>query len=344
MTPPSRPAHHSPGGRFRNPWPGPRLPGFGGFLRWSLERAWRGRFGFRASERAPAPVTTAVRFARSATNELRVSWIGHSTFLLQIGGLNVLTDPMFSERASPVRWAGPRRLTPPGIALEALPPVDLILHSHDHYDHFDVASIRALAIKHPQATWCAPLGVGERLRAGGVMQIIERDWFGSATPFNGGAFGDTRVTCIPARHFSGRSLADRNTTLWCGWTIEAASYRVYFAGDTAHHPDFPEIGRRCGPFDLVLMPIGAYDPRWFMRPVHMDPDEAVAAYASIVEAQAAHAERGTVMAAMHWGTFVLTDEPVDEPPRRAHAAWAAHRFPDDNLWVMAPGETRVLIR
>jgi N-acyl-phosphatidylethanolamine-hydrolysing phospholipase D len=343
MTLPSGAAHRLPGGRFRNPWPGPGLPGFGGVLRWSLERAWRGRFGFRARGRAPTPVPPSVRPARSGTNELCVSWIGHSTFLLQISGLNVLTDPMFSDRASPVRWAGPRRLMPPGIALEALPPLDLILQSHDHYDHFDEASIRALAIKHPQATWCAPLGLGDRLRGRGVRQIVERDWFGSATPLNG-VFADTKVTCLPARHFSGRSLADRNATLWCSWTVEAAAHRVYFAGDTAHHPDFGDIGLQCGPFDLVLMPIGAYDPRWFMRPVHMDPEEAVSAYASLVDAHAARGKRSAVMAAMHWGTFVLPDEPVDEPPRRAHAAWAARGFPNDNLWIMAPGETRVLLR
>ncbi|HVT37876.1 MAG TPA: MBL fold metallo-hydrolase [Gemmatimonadaceae bacterium] len=337
-------AHHLPGGRFGNPWPGPSLPGFGGILRWTLERAWRGRFGLRAKGRAPAPVPSSLHSSRSGTNELRVSWIGHSTFLLQIGGLNVLTDPMFSKRASPVRWAGPRRLTAPGIALEALPPIDLILQSHDHYDHFDDASIRALAIKHPQATWCAPLGLGDRLRARGVSQIVERDWFETAAPCSGGAFADTKVTCTPARHFSGRGLADRNATLWCGWVVETAAHRAYFVGDTAHHRDFGEIGRKCGPFDLVLMPIGAYDPRWFMRPVHMDPEEAVAAYASIVEAQTARGENGTVMAAMHWGTFVLTDEPVDEPPRRAQAAWAAHGFSEADLWLMAPGETRTLGR
>ncbi len=330
---PSEP-HHAPNGRFRNPWPGPEMPGFSSILRWTIERARAGRLGFRARGTPPQAVPPVAPAPRAPEDECRITWIGHSTFLLQVGGINVLTDPMFGERASPVRFAGPRRLAPPGLALDALPPIDLVLQSHDHYDHFDDGSIRALARRSPSTVWCTPLGLAARLRERGVRRTVECDWLGTASPLTA-----IRVACVPARHFSGRSLTDRNTTLWCGWTLTAGSHRVYFVGDSAFHPDFEAIGRREGPFDAVLMPIGAYDPRWFMSAVHMNPEEAVTAFAALRSAHPAHP---SVMVAMHWGTFVLTDEPVDEPPQRARARWNDLGLPPGALWVFAPGETRVL--
>ncbi len=329
----SRPPHHGADGRFRNPWPGSVEHGLGSALRWFLDRARKGKFGFVGTG-APPHAVAATLVDRVAPGECHITWIGHSSFLLQLHGINVLTDPVFGDRASPVSFAGPRRLAPPGIALDALPPIDLVLQSHDHYDHFDDASVRALAQRFPAAVWCAPLGVASLLRARGVRHAVECDWFESAEPLPG-----VRVMCEPARHFAGRSLANRNATLWCGWALSIGARRIYFVGDSALHPDFAEISRRDGPFDAVLMPIGAYDPRWFMSAVHMNPEEAVEAFAAVQSAHPAHA---TVMAAMHWGTFVLTDEPVDEPPKRARAAFLERGLPDESLWVFAPGETRVL--
>jgi N-acyl-phosphatidylethanolamine-hydrolysing phospholipase D len=328
------PPHHRPDGRFRNPWAGSVEHGLGSVVRWTIDRARAGRLGFRARGTPPHAVVPALVPPRAPANECRITWIGHSSFLLQVGGINVLTDPMFGPRASPVRFAGPRRLTPPGLALDALPPIDLVLQSHDHYDHFDTGSIRVLAHRSAATHWCAPLGLAAPLRKCGVRNVIECDWLGAAEPLP-----NVRVTCEPARHFSGRSLVDRNATLWCGWTLAAGPHRVYFVGDSAFHPDFGAIALRDGPFDAVLMPVGAYDPRWFMSSVHMNPEEAVAAFAALRSAHPAHP---SVMAAMHWGTFVLTDEPVDEPPRRARAAWHDRGLPPDALWVFAPGETRVL--
>lgn len=328
----TRPAHHTPDGRFRNPWPGEAERGLGGILRWTMERMQGGSV-FRAAGTPPGTHEPDLRLPRGGIRENRITWIGHSSFLLQVGAVNILTDPVWSPRASPLSWAGPRRLTAPGVALDALPPVDVVLQSHDHYDHFDDATVRALALRDPGAIWCAPLGVERQLRARGVGRVIECDWHAQADA------GDARVTCVPARHFAGRTITGRNATLWCGWIAEVAGHRVYFVGDSAAHPDFGDIARRYGPFDAVLMPIGAYDPRWFMRPVHVDPDEAVAAFAAIREVHPTHA---TVMVAMHWGTFVLTDEPVDEPPRRVRAAWAARALPPDDLWILGPGETRAL--
>ena len=325
--------HHTQEGRFRNPWPGPTEHGFGSMLRWMFDRARQGRFGAASRGASLAQCNPEIRQPRASANECRVTWIGHSTFLLQMGGLNILTDPMWGDRASPVPFAGPRRLMPPGVALDALPPIDLVLQSHDHYDHYDIGTVRELAKRFPQAAWCVPLGVGALARAHGATAIIECDWYDSAT------VGTAQVTCVPARHFSGRSLTGRNCTLWCGWVITIGGFRVYFAGDTALHPDFARIAEQCGPFHAVLMPIGAYDPRWFMRPVHLDPEEAVDAYEAMAASQS---DSPPVMIAMHWGTFALTDEPVDEPPVRLRARWSAGGHTPSQLWVLAPGETRTL--
>lgn len=326
--------HRRPDGRFFNPWPGSVEHGLGSMLKWTIERARAGRLGFRAHGTPPVPVRDARVDARPDARECRITWIGHSAFLIQTGGLNILTDPMFGDRASPVSFAGPRRLSPPGIALDALPPIDVVLQSHDHYDHFDTGSIRAIARRSPAAVWCAPLGLEAPLRALGVRHVVERDWLESAEPVPG-----ARVSCVPARHFSGRTITGRNTTLWCGWTLHAGAHRIYFAGDSAFHSGFADVGRRDGPFDAVLMPIGAYDPQWFMSAVHMDPEEAVAAFTLV---RSAHPGHPCVMAAMHWGTFVLTDEPVDEPPRRARAAWERGSLDARDLWIFSPGETRAL--
>jgi N-acyl-phosphatidylethanolamine-hydrolysing phospholipase D len=332
LAPPTQspPAHHAPNGGFRNPWPGSTPTGLSGLFRWAIERSRQTR------PAAPAPPqlhTPAVVRPRGEASDLRVTAIGHSTFLLQIGGLNILTDPVFGERASPLPFAGPRRHHAPGLALDALPPIDIVLQSHDHYDHLDDAAVRHIAQAHPAATWCAPLGVAARLRERGVREIVERDWWGSAH------VGAAAVTCVPAAHFSGRTPFDRDRTLWCGWAVTIGDRRIYFVGDTGFHPLFSEIGARLGPIDMVFMPVGAYEPRWFMKPVHLDPDEALEAFAGLTRPHDTHA---TIMVAMHWGTFTLTDEPMDEPPRRTQIGWAHRGWAADRLWILNPGETRAV--
>jgi N-acyl-phosphatidylethanolamine-hydrolysing phospholipase D len=254
--------------------------------------------------------------------------------LLQLGGLNILTDPMFSERAFPVQWAGPRRIMPPALALEALPPLDIVLLSHSHYDHFDKSSVKRLARLHPGATWVAPLALGAYLRGFGVRSTVELDWWQHAK------VGEVHATATPARHFSARRLNDRNKTLWCGYALEVAGKRVYFAGDTAFHPEFGAIAERCGPFDLVMMPIGAYDPRWFMHVMHVNPDEAIQACMDLVAPYPEHPM--PLVLAIHWGTFRLTDEPMDEPPRRAREQWRERGLEPERLWIARFGETRQL--
>lgn len=299
-------------------------------LRWTLER--RGQQRVATPPRGSFPVAAPViAQPRAGTLDFTATWIGHSTVLLQMGGVNVLTDPMFSQRASPVQWMGPRRVMDPALALESLPPLDVLVLSHNHYDHLDKASVRRLARAHPDAAWVVPLELGATVRRWGVREIVELDWWQEAD------VRGVRVTSTPARHFSARSLGDRCDTLWCGYAMEVAGGRAYFAGDTAYHPQFGEIAARCGLFDLVMMPIGAYDPRWFMHVMHADPEEAVQAYLDLTSATAAPLP---LMLAIHWGTFRLTDEPMDEPPRRAAAAWEQHGLDPSRLWLAAFGETR----
>ncbi|MGH7617512.1 MAG: MBL fold metallo-hydrolase [Gemmatimonadaceae bacterium] len=331
-SPPS--AHRRPGGGFCNPWPGSTPHGFRDFLRWRFGQRIRNPpvpSPPRGSLPAKRPAIVAPRAAhgyRSAT------WVGHATVLLQLGPLNVLTDPMWSERASPFARIGPRRLMPPGVDFDALPPIDVVLLSHNHYDHLDEPTVRRIARAHPNAAWLSPLGLGELLRSFGVPHVTECDWWGRvATP----AYS---AMCTPAMHASARWLVDRDDTLWCGWTIAADDVRVFFAGDTALHPEFGAIASAAGPFDVVLLPIGAYEPRLFMKSVHMNPDDAVAAYADLA--------RGTEPAPrclpIHWGTFRLTDEPVDEPPRRFAQLFSEAGFSGDANWTLALGETRQFAR
>jgi N-acyl-phosphatidylethanolamine-hydrolysing phospholipase D len=328
------PLHHRPGGGYRNPWPESEPQGFGGIVRWiAYDRIVHPRAKDPPSSAFPIARPS---FARPRTNaqSITATWVGHSTMLMQVAGANVLTDPVWSDRASPVRFAGPRRHVPPAFALDALPPIDIVLISHNHYDHLDDDTVRALVARQPGAAWAVPLGVAEFVRMRGARRVVELDWWQRAS------IGTIELTCTPAQHFSGRGIGDRNRTLWASWSVRAGSRAVYFGGDSAYHPVFASIGTRCGPFDAVFLPIGAYEPRWFMRTVHMNPEEAVRAYLDLTTAQ-----RDGLRAAMvpiHWGTFKLTDEPLDEPPARVRAAWTKAGLPEAGLWLLRHGETRAV--
>lgn len=331
--------------RFTNPWPDSGAPhGVRDLLRWRRERA--------ANPPPEGPHRSVFERAephfhvpRAPRDLLDATWIGHSTVLVQMGGLNILTDPMWSERASPISWLGPRRWVPPGAAIRSLPPIDIVLISHNHYDHLDAGTVRAIARLHPHTHWLVPMGLARLVRRLGAHTISELGWWDET------AIGDSHIACTPARHFSARGLTDRMRTLWCGWTVRAAGHSLYFAGDTAYHPEFGRIGERYGPFDISLLPIGAYDPRWFMHPMHMNPEEAVRAFLEVnggartdggadATVGTRYRRRSPVMLGIHWGTFQLTDEPMDEPPRRTLAAWRAAGLPEENLWLLKHGETR----
>jgi N-acyl-phosphatidylethanolamine-hydrolysing phospholipase D len=239
---------------------------------------------------------------------------------------------MWSDRASPVSFAGPRRHVPPAVDFDALPPIDLVVLSHDHYDHLDARTIRRLSRRYPAAVFVAPLGVRKTLKRFGAREIVERDWWND-TPFS-----SLKLTCVPAQHFSGRGLTNRNSTLWCGWVIESAQYRIFFAGDTALHPEFAAIVTRCGPIDMAVLPIGAYEPRWFMGAVHMNPEDCLQAVTAM---RAAQGTQPFGVVASHWGTFKLTDEPLDEPPHWMRELWSASNYNDTDLLILRHGETRM---
>jgi N-acyl-phosphatidylethanolamine-hydrolysing phospholipase D len=272
---------------------------------------------------------------RPPRDRLVLTWVGHSTFLIQVGGLNILTDPMWSDRASPVRFAGPKRWVKPAMAIEDLPPIDVVVLSHDHYDHLDAWSVRELARLHPEARWLAPLGLGRLLRRWGAQAVAEMDWW-EELGMHGVLFA-----AVPAQHYSARRLFDRWKALWCGWVIAADNgKRVYFAGDTAYFPGFVEIGARYGPFDAALMPIGGYLPRDYMKYVHMTPEEAVRGFMELRAASGEASDRQPGFVPMHWGTFKLSDEAMDEPVARLEQAWREHGESASRLWLSRHGETR----
>jgi N-acyl-phosphatidylethanolamine-hydrolysing phospholipase D len=324
------PSHHRPGGGFQNPWSSAQMHGFLDFLKWSLIERRRSP---RRADPDPSVFTRATPeyvMPRATPEQFTLTWVGHTTFLIQIDGLNVLTDPMWSDRASPVQFAGPSRWVPPAVDFDRLPPIDAVVLSHDHYDHLDSTTVSRLTARYPAAKWYVPLGVAAFLRRRGADDITESDWWEESMLEN------VMLTCVPAQHFSGRSLGNRNGTLWCGWTVRSSAVSLFFAGDTALHPEFELIASRCGPFNLVILPIGAYEPRWFMGAVHMNPEDCVDAMRQLDLAQEG---RRLVMVASHWGTFKLTDEPMNEPPERMREAWAiAGRSPED-LRVMRHGDT-----
>jgi N-acyl-phosphatidylethanolamine-hydrolysing phospholipase D len=307
-----------------------------GILKWQLvDRLTRPRPRDPFPQIIPTAYSNVAR-PQTSVDQLSLTWIGHSTFLINIGGHTVLTDPIWSERASPVSFAGPRRWAPPGIPFDALPPIDVVLVSHNHYDHLDDRSVRRLAARHPGARWVAPLGVAEFLAQRGAREVVELDWWEETRA------GSLAIGCTPAQHFSARGFRDRNRTLWCGWSLAAPARQLFFAGDSGYHPEFAAIGDRFGPFHAALMPIGAYEPRWFMRPVHMNPEEAVQAFQDLQRSRPPVPGRPAVMVPMHWGTFKLTDEPMDEPPARARRAWQAAGLEPAHLWLLSHGESRVL--
>jgi hypothetical protein len=261
-----------------------------------------------ASESRPSGAIPLARPATDGPAEVpAVTWLGHATALMEIDGYRLLTDPLWSARCSPSKTIGPQRLHPPPLALEALPALDAIVISHDHYDHLDMSTVQALA-RTQRAVFVTPLGVGAHLRHWGIppRRIVELDWNASTR------IGDLRLVCTPARHYSGRFLS-RNNTLWASWAILGPRHRAYFGGDTGYTSSFTEIGSNHGPFDMTVLPIGAYNKSW--RDIHMNPEEAVQAHRDL--------GGGGVMVPIHWATFRLAPHPWAEPAERVVEAAAA---------------------
>lgn len=345
---PSKP-HHRPSG-FQNRYLDFKTKGLAELARWRWD-AWRK--GLPMPPQAPAPaVAPDISFIHGNATagvamQPAVTFIGHASTLVQVPlgnhGLQVLTDPVFSQRTSPLSFIGPKRAQPPGLAPGQLPHIDLVLISHNHYDHLDEASVRALAAQPGgQPLFIVPLGIAGWLRSHGVADAVELDWFQSHRVERDGEAAE--VTLTPSQHWSGRGLGDRLQTLWGGFALLAPDFHFWFAGDTGYSRDFADIGAHFaarqtpengGGFDLSMIPIGAYEPRWFMRDQHVDPEESVRIHGDVGSKRSI---------GIHWGTFALTDEPADQPPRDLAAATRSAGLPDGVFNTIAIGQTLHLPR
>ncbi|CAN7207983.1 MBL fold metallo-hydrolase [Mesorhizobium sp. LjNodule214] len=314
------PSDHFDGTLFFNPDGQP--PGrFADLLKWQL-----------SGERSKWPAASPSPFHQARPDEridgsgLRLTMVGHSSLLVQTAGLNILTDPVWSPRVSPLSFAGPKRVNAPGIAFSQLPPIDLVLVSHNHYDHLDLATLKRLKAKHdPQVL--TPLGndaIIDDVVPG--MQLTAHDW-GDRVEIG----DDVAVHVEPVHHWSARGARDRRMALWAGFVVETPAGKVYFAGDTGFHggTNYRLMAKKHGGFRLAILPIGAYEPRWFMAPQHQNPEEAVQ---GMKLCNAAHA------AGCHWGTFQLTNEPIDEPTRKLAEALDTEGVPQERFRALRPGE------
>ena len=264
--------------------------------------------------------------AKLDAGEIAITFVNHATFLIQAGGIAILTDPIWSERASPFRRIGPKRVRAPGVGFDALPPIDLVLLSHNHYDHLDLATLARLRARF-DPTVLAAAGDGRLLAPLGFARIHELDWWEPVRPGDGLA-----ITFVPAQHFSARGLFDRERSLWGGYMIESRGRRIYFGGDTGYSSHFVDIRNRLGSPDIAILGIGAYEPRWFMKTVHMNPAEAVRAHRDLGSRQSI---------GMHFGTFQLTTEAIDQPRIDLKVALAESDIPESEFVTLQEGETRI---
>jgi L-ascorbate metabolism protein UlaG (beta-lactamase superfamily) len=289
---------------------------FSQLLKWIANRKPGFWPKFIPSEAAPKPPASV------GGEELRATFVNHSTVLLQTQGRNILTDPIWSQRAGPTSFLGPKRRRDPGVLFEDLPKIDAVLISHNHYDHFDVGTLRKLLARDRPEVFC-PLGVARLLKNVGFRQIHELDWWQEQT------WSGMKIHCVPAQHFSSRTPFDRDRTLWCGWVLEDGAGQIYFAGDTGFGAHFSAIGARFPFIRLALLPIGAFRPEWFMGPVHMTPEEAVKAHSVV---------RSATSIAIHFGTFALADDGEKEPADRLKEA--LKHTEESRFWVLKEGEGR----
>ncbi len=313
--------HHTPTG-FQNPYV-EQTPSEAELLGWALRIGRPLRHTLRTRFEPPQVPIDMQAINSPSKDKIQVTWIGHASFLIQHKGKNILTDPVFSNRVSPLQFIGPKRYAPTPLKLEDLPPIDAVIISHSHYDHMDTATLQALG---NTPHYFVPLGIKQWLIDKNIAaeRITELDWWENKK------LDTLKFTLTPARHFSNRSLLDLNETLWGSWMIESADKKIYFAGDTGYSPLFREIGRRFGPVDLSFIPIGAYEPYMPTRTVHIVPRQSVQIHRDV---------RSKQSIAMHWGTFKLTGEPMDEPPKLLKKELS--RRNSDHFDVMSIGETRL---
>ncbi len=273
---------------------------------------------------ARAIIETSNEWQQLTVNQSNYAvWIGHATYLINNGDINILTDPIFSERASPIGFTGPKRMIPPAMNLEDLPKIDAVVVSHNHYDHFDMWSLKKLHKLNPETVFMVPTGDKKRLIKAGLTHVFEMGWWDTKQ------ISKTNFHFTPVQHWSKRGFFDRNKSLWGGWFMKTEDLSLYHAGDTGYSSDFQKTYERLGAPDYSFIPIGAYDPRWFMKDSHVNPEEAVKI---ALDLKTPHSF------GMHWGTFILTDEPVAEPPIRLQQALKEQNLASDFFRSPKPGE------
>jgi L-ascorbate metabolism protein UlaG (beta-lactamase superfamily) len=320
-----RPWHHVTGG-FRNPEGSPVRGGdVGDWTGFLLRRLGRASEAVVPDGHVLPPDVVLAGLQRHAGSD-SVTWLGHASFLIRLDGRTILTDPFLSAHASPLPPFGPERFAPPGLIPARLPPIDILLLSHNHYDHLDLPTIEALPARQ-RIQVLVPLRLGHYFTTRGFGHVRELDWHEEVEA------AGIRVTGLPAIHFSKRTPFDRNDSLWAGYAVQSSRKRIHFAGDTGYGPIFRELGRNGRSFDLSLVPIGAYEPRLLMQAVHVNPEEAV---------RLARELKARRVAAMHWGTIQLTEEPPFEPPERFRRAAHGAGYAAADVWVMRIGETRAI--
>lgn len=335
--------HHRPDG-FQNNYTTATDKSRAELLKWWYE-SWRAETPKPAQAPTPqmAPDMAFIRANVGVGQQPAITWVGHATMLIQMAGMNLLTDPMFSDRASPVQFTGPKPAQAPGIALVDLPRIDVVLLSHNHYDHLDEASVKALnAQAGGPPLFVVPLGVKAWFAAEGITNVRELDWWDVIKlPIQSGG-GELELHFTPVQHWSARGMGDRRATLWGDFAMFAPDFQAYYSGDTGYSKDFidtqahfasrqtPALG---GGFDIALIAVGAYEPRWFMKEQHVNPAEAVQIHQDL---------RAKRSVGVHWGTFSLTDEPLDHPPKDLAKARVAQGLTEEQFGLMAIGQTRKL--
>ena len=314
--------HHLEGGTFKNRFGSSISKPFADLIKWWWEGENPEPVDFELSDNDP-------QFLKKNREKNTLTWIGHSTLLIQYNGINILTDPHLTKRASPLSFVGPKRYTPPGLSIEELPDIDIIIISHNHYDHLDKLTIEKIfkkQLKNPPHVF-VPLRLKKWFEDLEIGRVTELDWDESKK------FEEWVIHAVPVHHWSMRSPWDRNKTLWAGWVLETKGFRFFFAGDTGYSRDFENLAKNFGQFDLSAIPIGGYEPRWFMKAAHVNPEEAVKIHKDI---------NSRFSIGIHWGTFILTDEPVEDPPKILQIEAKKSGLKKNEFFVMKHGETRSL--
>ena len=317
----NRPTHHLADGTYANTSGVAYESSFNKLLKWSWERRSKNLETFEFEVEVP-------NYKEIYENEnIVITWIGHESFLYQNKDINVLTDPHFTQRASPLNFAGPKRYMAPGMKIDDLPNIDVVTISHSHYDHLDYKSVKLLSEKFENILFLVPLGLKKWFESKGIYNVRELDWWDSFT------IKETLITFAPVQHWSARGLFDRNETLWGAWHFKNKFHSFIHLGDTGYTDDFRVIREKLGPVDLAAIPIGAYEPRWIMEFSHINPEEAVMTFLDLEASKAI---------GMAWGTFILTDEPVKEPPRELLKELKKSNISNEDFFILKHGESYLI--